>query len=103
MVRQWVCGTVPSLPGFVGYVNPTVKVPLGLTHLYYICFLVGLSISATVYCALHYIFPVKAIRDFVECAPPAETLMLEYRERWDRGDNVGTDVIETAKLESVGV
>lgn len=100
---QWVCGTVPSLPGFVGYVNPTVKVPLGLTHLYYICFLTGLSISATVYCTLHWIFPVEAIRNFLECAPPAGTLMREYRERWDRGDNVVTDVIETTKLDSVSV
>ncbi|KAJ5825872.1 Allantoin permease [Penicillium riverlandense] len=102
-VIAWVCGTVPSLPGFVGYVNPTVKITLGLTHLYYICFLVGLSISAAVYCALHYIFPVEAVRNFVECAPPAETLMREYRERWDQGDDVVTDVIYATKHESVGV
>jgi NCS1 family nucleobase:cation symporter-1 len=57
----------------------------------------GLVISAFVYCGLHYIFPVAAIRDFVENAPPAKVLMREYQERWDHGDEVET-VLETPKL-----
>ncbi|CAI7565782.1 unnamed protein product [Penicillium pancosmium] len=84
----WVCGTVPSLPGFVAYVSPGISVPTGLTHLYYICFLSGLAISAVVYCTFHLLFPATAVRDFVSTAPPAPVLMREYRERWD---GVGTE------------
>lgn len=85
-LSQWFCGTVPSLPGFVAYVNPKVNVPAGLMHLYYICFIVGLAISATVYCTLHTLFPVSSITNFVDFAPPPAALMDEYRERWDRDD-----------------
>ena len=95
---QWICGAIPSLPGFVAYVNTSVQIPIGLTHLYYICFLSGMSISAAVYCMLHFLFPVPAVESFVTMAPPAATLMLEYRERWDRGDEVETDFTETTKL-----
>ncbi|KAJ5298328.1 uncharacterized protein N7443_006448 [Penicillium atrosanguineum] len=96
-IVAWVCGTVPSLPGFVAYVSSGVTVPIGLTHLYYICFLSGLVISASVYCGLHYVFPVAAIKDFVENSPPAKVLMREYQERWDRGEEVET-VLEAPKL-----
>ncbi|KAJ5166291.1 Allantoin permease [Penicillium canariense] len=96
-VVAWICGTVPSLPGFAAYVKPSVVVPTGLTHIYYICFLSGLAISAAVYCSLHYLFPVLAVRDFVQTSPPAEVLMREYRERWDRGDEVETILTETTK------
>lgn len=82
----WICGTVPSLPGFVAYVSPGINVPIGLTRLYYICFLSGLAISAAVYCVLHLLFPAGAVQDFVETAPPAASLMREYRERWDHGE-----------------
>lgn len=67
--------------------------PLGLTHLYYICFLTGLSISAAVYVALHYLFPVKQVNQFVESAPPAGALMKEYREQWDEEAELGLERI----------
>jgi len=86
------------LPGFVAYVGSGITVPVGLTHLYYICFLSGLVISSAVYCMLHYVFPVSAIKDFVENAPPAKVLMCEYQERWDRGDQVETVLTETPKV-----
>ncbi|KAJ5980236.1 Allantoin permease [Penicillium waksmanii] len=57
----WVCGTIPSLPGFV---------------------------AAAVYCTFHWLFPATAVRDYVATAPPAAVLMREYRERWD---SVGTE------------
>jgi hypothetical protein len=47
---------------------------------------------------LHFLFPVVAIGDFVERAPPAATLMLEYRDRWDRGDEVEASFTETTKV-----
>ena len=83
MIWQWICGTVPSLPGFVAYVNPAIQVPVGLTHLYYICFLSGAFISGTVYVFLHYVFPDRRLQEFVAVAPPARVLMEEYRERLD--------------------
>ncbi|KAJ6015146.1 Allantoin permease [Penicillium herquei] len=92
----WICGTAPSLPGFIAYINSGIHVSLGLTHLYYICFLAGFVISASVYCALHFLFPVSAVQHFVESAPPAFILMDEYRDRWDCGEQVVT-LSETIK------
>lgn len=79
---------MPSLPGFIAYVNPDISVPIGLTHLYYICFLTGMSISAAVFVALHYLVPDKRLQAFVNSAPPARQLMAEYRELYDNPDEV---------------
>ncbi|KAE8400626.1 allantoin permease [Aspergillus pseudonomiae] len=84
----WLCGMVPSLPGFVAHVDPTVAIPMGLTRIYYLCFLTGTAISAAVFTALHYIFPTPEVRRFVEKAPSPGLLMPEYRLRWDREDSV---------------
>ncbi|CZR69975.1 related to uracil permease [Phialocephala subalpina] len=82
-IVAWVCGVAPSMPGFVASVQPSVTVPIGLTHLYYICFLAGFSISASVYCGLHFIFPAEGLNRFVASSPPARALMAEYQDRWD--------------------
>jgi NCS1 family nucleobase:cation symporter-1 len=71
------------MPGFIAAVQPSITVPIGLTHLYYICFLSGFAISASVYCTLHFVFPTRAVKDFVVKSAPAEVLMREYQERWD--------------------
>ncbi|KAJ6088641.1 Allantoin permease [Penicillium sp. IBT 16267x] len=89
-VIGWVCGTAPSLPGFIAYVNHNINVPVCFTHIYYICFLSGFAISAAVYSALHFLFPVAAVVDFVARAPSARLLMEEYRDQWDREDEVQT-------------
>lgn len=82
-VIAWCCGVAPSMPGFVASVQPSVTVPIGLTHLYYICFLAGFAISAGLYCALHFVFPDRASQAFVRNAPEARVLMREYQDRWD--------------------
>lgn len=82
---QWICGTTPSLPGFIASVNTSFTVPVGLTHLYYICFLTGFTISAAVYCILHYVFPVSEAQRFVDSAGPVKVLIRAYREEWDGG------------------
>ncbi|KAJ5784738.1 Allantoin permease [Penicillium pulvis] len=89
-VIGWVCGTAPSLPGFIAYVNPNIIVPVGFMHIYYICFLSGFAISAGVYSALHILFPVPAVVEFVARAPSARVLMEEYRDQWDCEDEVQT-------------
>ncbi|KAJ5109997.1 Allantoin permease [Penicillium argentinense] len=95
-IVAWTCGTVPSLPGFVSYVSPGISVPTGFMHLYYICFLSGLAISAAVYCALHYVFPIRSVQQFVAMAPPAGVLMREYRERWDGEEVENVEDVLTA-------
>lgn len=68
-------------------------------HLYYICFLVGLAISAFVYCALHFFFPARAVKNFVQTAPSPGTLMAESREKWDnRDERVHVFEIDATKL-----
>lgn len=80
---QWICGTAPSMPGFVAAVQPSVTVPIGLTHLYYICFLSGFAISASIYCLLHLIFPAVGSKQFVADVASLRELMKEYQDRWD--------------------
>lgn len=96
---QWICGVVPSLPGFIAYVNPSITVPIGLTHLYYICFLTGMSISAAVYVALHYAVPDRRLQAFVNSAPPARQLMDEYRELYDNPDEVFHVDVSQGKMD----
>ena len=74
---------VPSLPGFVSSIDLTLSFPIGLTYLYYICFLVGFAISASVYIVLHKLFPAHATQAFVKDAPVPAVLMREYRDSWD--------------------
>lgn len=50
-------------------------------------------ISAAVYVALHYIFPVQRINEFVETAPPAGVLIRSYREQWDDEAELGVERI----------
>ncbi|EED18301.1 allantoin permease, putative [Talaromyces stipitatus ATCC 10500] len=99
-VVAWISGVVPSLPGFAAYVNPNVSVPIGLTHLYYICFLTGMSISAAVYIALHYAVPDKRLQAFVNSAPPARQLMAEYRELYDNPDEVSYVDVAQGKIDA---
>lgn len=71
------------MPGFVASVQTDVSIPIGLTHLYYICFLVGFAISASVYCLLHFVFPARMSEEFVKDGASAAFLMQEYRDRWE--------------------
>jgi NCS1 family nucleobase:cation symporter-1 len=54
-----------------------------------------MSISAAVYVALHYAIPDKRLQAFINSAPPARQLMVEYRESYDNPDEAfGVDVVQ---------
>ncbi|XRM38705.1 hypothetical protein ABZX51_002102 [Aspergillus tubingensis] len=80
-IVAWICGTVPSLPGFIAYVNSSIRVPAGLMHLYYICFLSGALIAGAAFAALHYVFPDRRVRSFLASAPTARIMIEEYRDQ----------------------
>ncbi|KAK2858514.1 hypothetical protein FQN49_004657 [Arthroderma sp. PD_2] len=84
----WVCGTVPSLPGFIASVNTNVHVPIGFTRIYQLCFLVGFGISASVYCGLHIVIPDARLQEFVSTAASSDVLVREYRDNCDRESDV---------------
>ncbi|KAM5467015.1 hypothetical protein MauCBS54593_005635 [Microsporum audouinii] len=84
----WICGTVPSLPGFVTSVNANVQVPLGFTRIYQLCFLVGFGISASVYTALHLAFPDAKLQQYVSTAASPAVLIQEYRDSLDQEDDL---------------
>ncbi len=87
------------MPGFVAAVDSSITVPIGLTHLYYICFLVGFAISASVFCLLHLIFPAKDVVHFVASNPSAKFLMAEYQDRWDgESSEVSEDASKNAHV-----
>ena len=81
------------MPGFISAVNPSINVPVGATRLYYICFLNGFAISSVVFVALHYFFPAKSHRAFVDDPSTAKENMQKYVERWDAAGDVGDDAI----------
>jgi NCS1 family nucleobase:cation symporter-1 len=87
------------MPGFVASVQPSVTVPIGLTHLYYICFLAGFAMSSSIYCLLHFVFPAHALNEFVSSSPPSKSLMVEYQERWDgESSEIVSDVDKDARV-----
>lgn len=63
--------------------NPTVTVSVGLTRLFYISFLTGMTISGVVYVGMHYVFPDGRLKAFVHSAALAEQVMAEYEEQYD--------------------
>ncbi len=79
------------MPGFISAVKPSIKVPIGATRLYYICFLNGFAISSVVFVALHHFFPAKSHRAFVDDPSTARENMLRYQERWDATGDINDD------------
>ncbi|EFQ99464.1 uridine permease [Nannizzia gypsea CBS 118893] len=80
----WICGTVPSLPGFIATVNMDVHVPIGFTRIYQLCFLVGFLISAFVYSGLHLLVPDKKLQQYVSTAASPAELIRDYRDSLDK-------------------
>lgn len=82
------------MPGFVAAVQPSVIVPIGLTHQYYMCFLAGFAISSAVFCLLHAVFPAHEVREFVARSPPPRFVMADCQDRWDgeTSEDVESDV-----------
>jgi NCS1 family nucleobase:cation symporter-1 len=79
------------MPGFVASIDTSLTVPIRLTHLYYICFLAGFAISATIFCILHWVFPAKDVVNFVASISSPKLLMAEYQDQWDVGDSEITE------------
>ncbi|EFE44577.1 hypothetical protein TRV_00643 [Trichophyton verrucosum HKI 0517] len=84
----WICGTVPSLPGFIATVNTDVHVPVGFTRIYQLCFLVGFLISAFVYSGLHLLVPDRKLQEYVSTAASPAVLIRDYRDSIDRGQGL---------------
>lgn len=80
----WLCGVAPSFPGFISAVNPSIKVPVGATRLYYICFLNGLVISAVVFVGLHWVWPARRLGEWVEGQGGSwRENRVHFKEKWD--------------------
>ncbi|KAF7185431.1 Transporter aclS [Pseudocercospora fuligena] len=56
-VLVWLIAIVPSFPGFVNDANPALPVPIGLTHVYSLSFVLGFLIAVVLALLLHWIFP----------------------------------------------
>lgn len=62
----WIVGWAPQLPGFIGTINPKIKVSAGAIHLYYLAFIVGFLISFLLYWALNKLSPPKGVGEMDE-------------------------------------
>ncbi|KAH8732728.1 NCS1 nucleoside transporter family protein-like protein [Phaeosphaeriaceae sp. PMI808] len=58
-ISAWVCGWAPTMGGLITTVRGDLNAPRALIQLYYMAFLIGFFISATVFYALNFVFPVK--------------------------------------------
>lgn len=59
---SYVCGVAINFVGFLGSCG--VKVPIAATHVYYLNFIVGYSVSFVVYCVLAIFFPLPGVPAF---------------------------------------
>ncbi|KAK7892352.1 hypothetical protein LTR67_007448 [Exophiala xenobiotica] len=58
-VVAWVCAVVPSMPGFVHSVNPSLKVGKGATRIFSLSFVFGFVVAALIAYVLHMVFPYQ--------------------------------------------
>ncbi|KAM3551922.1 hypothetical protein MY1884_007469 [Beauveria asiatica] len=80
---SWAIGVGPCVPGFVTSVNSSVNVPDSIRELYMTNYLYGFFSSALVFVALHAIFPVRVVDEFVKNEMSAAELQQYYSDRWD--------------------
>ncbi|KAK6383952.1 hypothetical protein LTS17_003244 [Exophiala oligosperma] len=97
----WALGVFPSMPGFISNVNSSITVSIGWTRLYYISFLVGFSISAVTFVALHHFFPAQAVREFVARPETAKETMLDAQTRWDNEGFVPTQSVLPKDVQDI--
>ncbi|KAK4684535.1 nucleobase:cation symporter-1, NCS1 family, partial [Tremellales sp. Uapishka_1] len=64
-VVSWACGVGPLFPGFIASVS-TVTVPIGVTHLYQLCWPLGFTISCFVHWGLCIVFPPDGLGEVDE-------------------------------------
>nr|XP_018259521.1 uncharacterized protein I303_07589 [Kwoniella dejecticola CBS 10117]OBR81679.1 hypothetical protein I303_07589 [Kwoniella dejecticola CBS 10117] len=64
-VVAWVCGVGPLFPGFLASVS-TVTVSEGATHIYYLCWPLGFTISGVVFVVLSKIWPPAGVGEVDE-------------------------------------
>ncbi|KAK8144861.1 hypothetical protein G3M48_005224 [Beauveria asiatica] len=83
---SWAIGVGPCVPGFVTSVNSSVNVPDSIRELYMTNYLYGFFSSALVFVALHAIFPVRVVDEFVKNEMSAAELQQYYSDRWDEED-----------------
>lgn len=89
------------MPGFISNVNSSITVSIGWTRLYYISFLVGFSISAVTFVALHHFFPAQAVREFVARPETAKETMLDAQTRWDNEGFVPTQSVLPKDVQDI--
>ncbi|RDW82878.1 NCS1 nucleoside transporter family protein-2 [Coleophoma crateriformis] len=82
-IIAWIFGVFPSFPGFLASVSPGIRVTVGWTHLYDLCFISGSCIAAFVYILLHYIFPAPKLQAFLKNSASPKELMVKYQDSWD--------------------
>ncbi|OAA69741.1 NCS1 nucleoside transporter family protein [Cordyceps fumosorosea ARSEF 2679] len=80
---SWALGVGPCLPGFVASVNSSVNVPDSIRELYMTNYLYGFFSSGLVFVALHMVFPVRAVDEFVKNEMTAAEVQRYFGERWD--------------------
>ncbi|KAM3548813.1 hypothetical protein ARSEF4850_009203 [Beauveria asiatica] len=80
---SWAIGVGPCVPGFVTSVNSSVNVPDSIRELYMTNYLYGFFSSALVFVALHAVFPVRVVDEFVKNEMSAAELQQYYSDRWD--------------------
>ncbi|KXT06952.1 hypothetical protein AC578_7314 [Pseudocercospora eumusae] len=56
-VIVWIIAIIPSFPGFVNDANHALPVPIGLTRVYSLSFVLGFLIAVVLALLLHWIFP----------------------------------------------
>ncbi|KAJ3554747.1 hypothetical protein NM688_g2946 [Phlebia brevispora] len=97
----WLLGVWPNMPGFSASVTPnSVEVKAGWTHVYYLSWLLGFCISASVWIALNALWPAPGLREAdAEIATDTDSTKsspgFDYETKSIKGD------VECAKVYSI--
>ncbi|KAI0019520.1 uracil permease [Xylariomycetidae sp. FL0641] len=65
-IPAWICGWLPTIGGLIVTVNGDPDSPKPLYELYFMAFLLGFFISATMFLVLSKVFPVKELGEYDE-------------------------------------
>ena len=96
---SWTVGFASQIPGFINAVSPSIKVPAGCQHLYYLAYPLGFAISFVVHYCICRLWPVKGVGEvdeydvYASFSPEeAEKMGIRYADDSEDVDQVEKDV-----------
>ncbi|GAB7355110.1 hypothetical protein MBLNU459_g5687t3 [Dothideomycetes sp. NU459] len=102
---SWVVGWASQLPGFAHAITPSISVPIGCTHLFYLAYPLGFAISFLMFWGLNTVFPPPGLGeidgiDYYNTFTPEEARKLGVAEQvLEVDDDVSGEACKESKVK----